>query len=107
MRAAALPPTDDVVALGDEVGRSVEAQVRERGTEPPRELAHFVPAAARRVHGVLEADVGSGELVDDVWVVFGAPELCKPAPDDGLVVFSRHACTSLQVADGYPEVGRR
>src|SRR5918996_1350113 len=95
MRAAALPPTDDVVALGEEVGRSFEAQVRERGTEPPGELAHFVPAAARRVHGVLEADVGGGELVDDPGVVVGAPELCEPAPDDGLVVFSGHARTSL------------
>jgi len=48
MRAAALPLADDVVALGDEIGRSLEPEVRERGTELRGEVADLVPAAARR-----------------------------------------------------------
>jgi len=39
------------------------------------------------VQGVLEADVGGGEFVDDGRVELLAPELGEPAPDDGLVLF--------------------
>src|SRR3954452_13735870 len=73
--AAALPLPDDVVALGDEVGGRAEAEIGERLAERQRELAHLVAAAEGLVQRVLEADVGRGELVDDIRVEVAAPEI--------------------------------
>jgi hypothetical protein len=78
------------IALGDQVGGPPEVQVGERGTELRGELAHLVPATARRMQGVLEADVRGREFADDRGVEVLAPEFSEPAGDDGLVVFGGH-----------------
>jgi hypothetical protein len=52
------------------------------------------------VHRVFETDVVRRELVDDVGVVLGAPELREPAADDGLVVLCGHVCTSCDGVGG-------
>ncbi len=62
-------PVVDADLLGDQIGRSRKAQVGERGAEPGRERAHLVPAAARRVHRVLEPDIRRCELINDIRVV--------------------------------------
>ncbi len=85
--STAFPLAHHVVALGDEIGGAPEVEVGERGTERGGELAHLVTTAAGCVQGVLEADVGGGEFVDDGRVELLAPELGEPAPDDGLVLF--------------------
>jgi hypothetical protein len=91
VRAAALPLADHVVALGDEVGRAAELEIRKRLAEVAHEVLHVLPATARRMQGVLQQDVGGGELVDDLGIPGIAPELGEPASDDGLVVlFLRH-----------------
>ena len=63
--AAALPLSDDVVALGDQVRRALEAEVGERGAEVGHELLMSLAAAARLVQRVLEQHVRGGDLVDD------------------------------------------
>ena len=91
VRAAALPLADHVVALGDEVGRAAELEVRKRLAEVDHEVLHVLAAATRGVQGVLQQDVGGGELVDDLGIPGIAPEFREPASDDGLVVlFLRH-----------------
>src|SRR5690349_2368707 len=73
--AAALPLADHVVALGDQVSRAPEVQVREGSAEPGGELPDFLAAAAGGMQRVFEADVGGGEFVDDSGVEVLAPEL--------------------------------
>src|SRR5262245_63790754 len=91
MRAAAVPTTDHVVALGDEVGRAPEVEIRERLAELGHERLHLRAAPSRRVQGVLQEDIGRAELVDDGGVPRIAPELREPATDDRLVLlFLRH-----------------
>src|SRR5687768_14587712 len=68
VRAAADPPTDDIVAFGDKLRRTRETQVGERFTERRHERLHIRTAAARRVQRILQEDVGRGELVDDLRV---------------------------------------
>ena len=49
MRAAALPTTDHMIALGDEVRGTPEFEVGERLAKPGHEFLHFLPAPARRM----------------------------------------------------------
>ena len=88
--ATALPLADDVIALGDQVGRPGEAEVRERRAELRRERPNLVTTAARGVQRVLEADVRGGELVDHGRVEVRTPEPGEPATNDRLVVLLRH-----------------
>src|SRR5262245_36740928 len=86
MRAAAVPTTDHVVALGDEVGRAPEVEIRERLAELGHERLHLRAAPARRAQGALQEDIGRAEFVDDGGVPRIAPELREPATDDRLVL---------------------
>jgi len=86
MGAAALPLADDLIALGDQVGRAPEVQVGEGGPEIAHEGLDVVAAAAGLVQRVLQQHVRCGDLVDDREIGVPAPELGEPAADDGLVV---------------------
>lgn len=92
---AALPLSDDVVASGDQLGGCPEGEIGEGGSELRGELVHLIAAAAGGVQRVLKADLRSGQLVDDRWVVVGDPQnFREPAPYD--CVFSSWTCvTSL------------
>src|SRR5262245_12701294 len=91
MGAAAVPTTDHIVALGDEVRRAPEVEIRERLAELGHERLHLRAAPARRMQGILQEDIGCAELVDDGGVPRIAPELREPAADDRLVLlFLRH-----------------
>src|SRR5262249_48165596 len=85
-RAAAFPPADHVVPLGDQAGGAPEVQVREGRAELLGEGPDLIAAAARRVQRVLEADIRRGEFVDHGRIEVLAPKLGEPAPDDGLVL---------------------
>src|SRR6516162_1767436 len=84
--AATFPSTDDVIALGDEIGRTPKLEVRERGAEIHHEIPHVLATPTWRMQRILEQHVGRGEFVDDVWVPGVTPEAVEPASDDGLVV---------------------
>src|SRR6516165_4832784 len=86
MGAATFPLPDDVIALGDKVGRAPELEVRERGAEIHHEIPHVLATPTRRMQRILEQHVGRGEFVDDLWVPGVTPESVEPASDDGLVV---------------------
>src|SRR5712672_903384 len=94
--SAPLPLADHVVALGDQVSRAPEVQVRESGAELGGELPDFLAAAAGGMQRVFEADVGGSEFVDDSGVEVLAPELGEPASDYGLVLLGRHESSFLR-----------
>ena len=87
MGAATFPLTDDVVALGDQIGRAPEIEIGERGAEVGHERLDVVAAAAGLVQRIFQQHVGRGDLVDDREIDVLAPEFGEPAADDGLVVF--------------------
>src|SRR5262245_53135932 len=102
MGAATLPLTDDVVALGDQIRRAPEIEIGECGTEIGHERLDVGTAAARFMQRVFEQHVRRGNLVDDGKIDLLAPELGKPAADDGLVIrFLAHwNASSSSVARG-------
>jgi hypothetical protein len=108
--AAAFPATDHVVALGNQIRRTPELEIRKRLAESGHELLHVLTAATRCVQRVLQEDVGGGELVDDPGVPGIAPELREPSAHDGLVVlFFRHdqllrlpRCRSMACGAAHP-----
>jgi hypothetical protein len=86
MGAAALPLTDDVVALRDQVGRAPEIEIGKRGAEIGHERPDVVTATPRGMQRIFEQHVRCGNLVDHGEIDLLAPEVGKPAADNGLVV---------------------
>ena len=86
MGSASLPLSDDIISVGGELRSAPEVKVRKRCTEVRGERFDGGSTAQRLVQGVLEADVGSGEFVDDAGFPRVTPELGEPAADDGLIV---------------------
>src|ERR1700730_16832566 len=86
MRSAALPTTDDAVALGDQVGCTPEIEVRERLAEVGHKSLDVVATAARLVQRILQEHVGCRQLIDDAQIALLAPEIREPTADDGLVI---------------------
>src|SRR3954470_12346101 len=60
MRPATFPAADHVVALGDEVGSTREAEVRKGFTKSDHERLDVVVAAAWRMQRILQEHVGGG-----------------------------------------------
>jgi len=85
MSAAAFPSTNDIIALGDEIGSAPELEVREGGAEIEHKIPHVLPTATRRMQRILEQHVRGREFVDDLWVPRITPESVEPAPYEGLV----------------------
>src|SRR5262249_33510113 len=100
--AATFPLPDDVVALGDQIRRAPEIEIGECGTEIGHERPDVGTAAARFMQRVFEQHVRRGNLVDDGKIDILAPELGKPAADNGLVsLFLAHwNASSSSVARG-------
>src|SRR5215470_12513737 len=91
MRPAAFPTTDDIVALGNEVRRAPEIEIRESLAEADHELFHVLAAAAWRMQRILQENVRCSEFIDDARVPGVAPELFEPTGYDRLVfLFLRH-----------------
>src|SRR6202158_4070885 len=85
VNATALPTTDHVIALGDEIGSTPELEVRERSAEIHHKTPHLLATPARRMQRILEQHVRGGEFVDDLGVPRITPEPVKPASNEGLV----------------------
>jgi hypothetical protein len=85
MGPATFPSTDDVIALGDEIGRAPELEVRERGAEIHHETPYLLATPTWSMQRILQQHVGGGEFVDDLWVPGVTPEAVEPASDGGLV----------------------
>src|SRR5262249_42646849 len=66
--AAAFPLADDVVALGEELGRAPELQVGERDAEIHHEGLDVFAAFPRLVQRIFQQHVRRGNLVDHVQV---------------------------------------
>jgi hypothetical protein len=95
MSAATLPLADDVVPLGDEVGRAPEVEVGERGAEIRHEGLDVFATIPRLMQRVFQQHVGCGDLIDHVQVAGLAPEVGEPTADDCLVVILQaHASAS-------------
>src|SRR5690349_2703919 len=86
MSSAALPSADDIVALGDQIGCAPEIEIGECGAETGHEGFDVITAATRLVQRVFEQHVRRGKLVDNRKIDVLAPELSKPAADDGFVI---------------------
>src|SRR5262249_50739158 len=72
---AALPLPDDIVALGDEVGRAPEFHVGERNAEIHHERLDILAAFPRLMQRVFQQHVRRGDLVDHIQVEDFAPEV--------------------------------
>src|SRR6195952_1322674 len=96
MRSPTFPAADHVVALGDEVGSTREAEVRKGFTKTDHERFDVVVAAAWRMQRVLQEHVGGGQLVDDSEIASRAPEIREPAAN--VVVFFAHDPSLLLAA---------
>src|SRR5215470_11203423 len=84
--AAAFPPPDHRVALGDQVGSAPEVEVWKRGPERGHEGFDVVPAVAWRMQRILQQHVGSSEFIDDGEIAGFSPECGEPTADDGFVL---------------------
>src|SRR5216683_5372892 len=84
---AAFPTADHIVALGNEIRRAPEIEVRKRFAEISHERLDVRMALARRMQRILQEHVGSGELVNDAEIASLTPEIREPAAYRGLVVF--------------------
>src|SRR5207302_639600 len=83
MSATTFPSTDDIIALGDEIGSAPELEVWEGGAEIEYKIPHVLSTATRRMQRILEQHVRSGEFVYDLWVPRITPESLEPAPLQG------------------------
>src|ERR1700756_320799 len=84
--ATALPLTDDIVALGDQVRGAPEVEIGERGAEIGHERLDVGAAAPGLMQRIFEQHVGGGDLIDDTEIDGLAPELGEPTTNDGLVI---------------------
>jgi hypothetical protein len=66
--AAVFPLPDDVIALGNEIRRAPEIEIRKCCTEIGGELLDRGAAPQRLMQRVLKTDVRGGQLVDDIRV---------------------------------------
>src|SRR5580692_10417796 len=99
VRAAAFPSADHVVALGNEISRAPEIEVRKRFPEVSHESLDIRVTLPWRMQRILQEHVGSGELVNDSEIACLPPEIREPTADDDLVVFFfRHYVIPLGVA---------
>src|SRR6185437_11216347 len=79
VRTAAFPAADHVVALGNEISRAPEVEVRKRFAEISHESLDVRIALAWCMQGILQEHARSGELVNDVEIAGLTPEVRKPA----------------------------
>src|SRR5215472_13971973 len=86
MCAAADPAADDVVALGDKVARTAEAEIGESLAKGGDELPDVLATAPRLMQRVLQQHVGCRKVVDHLGIPGIAPELREPAANDRLVL---------------------
>ena len=86
MGAATFPLADDVVALGDEVGRAPEVQIGERGAEIGHEGLDVFATFAGLMQRVFQQHVRRGNVVDHTQMADLAPKVSEPTADNGLVV---------------------
>jgi hypothetical protein len=87
LRTTAFPPANYIIALGNELGRAPEIEVRKRLSEFGHKRLEVGRALTRRMQRILQEHVGSGELVNDAAVAGLTPEVRKPAAYDDLIVF--------------------
>src|ERR1700691_2374622 len=74
VRAATFPLTDDVIALGDQVGSAPEIEIRECSAEIGHERLNVGAAATGVMQRVFEQHVRRGDLVDNAEIDGLAPE---------------------------------
>jgi len=90
MGAATVPLSDDIIALGNEIGCSPKMQVGKRFPEVGHERLDISVAPARLVKRVLQEHVRRRYLIDDGEIADLAPEFIEPAANNGLItVFVR------------------
>jgi hypothetical protein len=80
------PTTNDIVAFSDEICRSAEAEVWERGSEIRHERLDVRMSATGLVQRILQEHVRCGELVNDAEVACGSPEASEPTTYDGFIL---------------------
>jgi hypothetical protein len=86
MGAPTDPASDNIVALGDKICRTAEAEIRERGTEVSHEIFDVRVTATGLVQRILQEHIRGGKLVNDAEIASRTPEAGKPAAYDGFVV---------------------
>src|SRR5215813_11163531 len=105
MCAAPFPAADDIIALGDEVRRTPELEIRECLPKLRHELLHVLTTAPRRMQRILQENVRRAELVDNTGVPRIAPKLREPSSDDGFVLLLlRHGKLLLSLSPSALEI---
>jgi hypothetical protein len=92
--SSTLPTADHVLALGYEVGRAPEIDVRKTLSESHHEVAYILPTASGRMQRILKQHVGCREFIDDLGIPGVTSEPLEPTADVALLCCSSAMCSS-------------
>ena len=85
MRAASLPTTYHILALGDEIPDYLEAQIGKSFAQFREHLLCGFAPMQLTMHGIGDYEVICAELIDDLWITF-VPVFSKPSGYYGFVI---------------------
>jgi hypothetical protein len=102
MRTTALPASDYIITLGNEVGSAVKVEVRKSFSEARHESLNVILTVPRTMQWIFQEHVRRSEFVNDIEIACFTPEICEPPAYDGFVELFLWRCPA---ADSLPTSG--